>query len=162
MTKLTHLDGEGAAHMVDVAKKEVTHRIATAEGYLCAAPPTVQAILSADLPKGEALGTARLAGIMGAKKTSDLIPLCHALPLSGIDLKIDAYESDRLRVEARVKVDAKTGVEMEALTAVSVTLLTLYDMAKALDKSMRLEGVRLIQKSGGRTGAFVADDSRTR
>lgn len=156
MTDLTHLDDDGAAHMVDVGDKDETRRIATAEGYLLAQPNTIAALISADLPKGEALGTARLAGIMGAKKTADLIPLCHPLPITGVDIDISRVDDHRLRVVASVKVDGKTGVEMEALTAVSVALLTLYDMGKALDKSMRFETVRLLSKSGGRSGDFVA------
>jgi len=152
MANLTHLDAKGQAQMVDVGDKQITSRKATARGYLHAQSETIDAIIAADLPKGEALGTARLAGIMGAKQTPHLIPLCHPLPITGVDIDISRADAHRLCVIASISVRGQTGVEMEALTAVSTCLLTLYDMAKALDKTMRFDGVEVIRKSGGKSG----------
>jgi cyclic pyranopterin monophosphate synthase len=154
---LSHLNARGEAHMVDVSDKAVTSRTATAEGFVTMAPATLDMILDGTAPKGDVLATARIAGIMGAKKTADLIPLCHPLALSKVtvDFTPDS-ENARLRVEATVKVDGKTGVEMEALTAVTVACLTLYDMCKAADRAMSFSGIRLIEKTGGRSGSFRA------
>ena len=154
---LSHLNARGEAHMVDVSDKAVTSRTAAAEGFVTMAPATLDMILDGTAPKGDVLATARIAGIMGAKKTADLIPLCHPLALSKVtvDFTPDS-ENARLRVEATVKVDGKTGVEMEALTAVTVACLTLYDMCKAADRAMSFAGIRLIEKTGGRSGTFRA------
>lgn len=155
MTKLTHLDATGAANMVDVSEKEVTSRTARAEGAVIMRPETVALIRQGDAKKGDVLGTARLAGIMAAKRTHELIPLCHPLLLSKVT--VDCALDDSLpgvRVSAEVKVSGQTGVEMEALTAVSVACLTIYDMVKAADRGMRIEGIRLRMKSGGRSGVY--------
>ncbi len=157
MSKLTHLDASGAANMVDVSEKDVTARTAVAEGAVVMRPETVALIRQGDARKGDVLGTARLAGIMAAKRTHELIPLCHPLLLSKVT--VDCVIDDELpgvRVTAEVKVSGRTGVEMEALTAVSVACLTIYDMVKAADRGMRIEGVRLRMKSGGRSGTFEA------
>lgn len=153
MTKLTHLDETGAAHMVDIADKSETVRIATASGCVIMQKPTLDLILSGNAVKGDVIGTARLAGIMAAKKTSDLIPLCHPLMLSKVTVEIEADETlPGLRVQAMVKLTGKTGVEMEALTAVSIACLTIYDMAKAVDKAMIISNIALDTKSGGKSG----------
>jgi cyclic pyranopterin phosphate synthase len=157
MTRLTHLDKSGAANMVDVSGKAVTVRTARAEGRVVTAPETVALIRKGDAEKGDVLGTARLAGIMAAKRTHELIPLCHPLLLSKV--AVDCVVDEALpgvRVTAEVKVSGPTGVEMEALTAVSVACLTIYDMVKAADRAMRIEGVRLLSKSGGRSGVYEA------
>ena len=157
MTRLTHLDETGAANMVDVSDKAVTARTARAEGRVVTAPETVALIRKGDAKKGDVLGTARLAGIMAAKRTHELIPLCHPLLLSKV--AVDCVVDEALpgvRVTAEVKVSGPTGVEMEALTAVSVACLTIYDMVKAADRAMRIEGVRLLSKSGGRSGVYEA------
>ncbi|BAQ17551.1 cyclic pyranopterin monophosphate synthase MoaC [Methyloceanibacter caenitepidi] len=154
---LSHLNARGEAHMVDVSEKAVTSRTATAEGFVTMAPATLDMILDGTAPKGDVLATARIAGIMGAKKTSDLIPLCHPLALSKVTVDFTPdRENACLRVEATTKVDGKTGVEMEALTAVTVACLTLYDMCKAVDRAMSFSGIRLIEKTGGRSGTFRA------
>ena len=155
---LTHIGASGEAHMVDVGDKTETVRIAIAEGAVRMRPETLALILSGDAKKGDVLGTARLAGIMAAKKTSDLIPLCHPLMISKVtvDITPDA-DLPGLRVEAMVKLTGKTGVEMEALTAVTVACLTIYDMAKAADKAMEIIEVRLKSKSGGKSGDFIRD-----
>ena len=147
--KLSHLDAEGRVRMVDVSEKAFTAREAVAEGRLHLAPATLAAIREARTPKGAVLTTAELAGVMAAKRTAELIPLCHPLPLTGVKVTI-LPEADHLHVSARVKTTAQTGVEMEALTAVSVACLTLYDMLKAIDHTMRIEGVALLAKTGGR------------
>lgn len=152
---LTHLDDSGAARMVDVGPKQPTAREAVAEGFVVMQPATLELLLKGDLPKGEAIGTARIAAIQAAKRCAELIPLCHLLPLDAVDVHFAPAESEqgfaRLRIEATARVTAKTGVEMEALTAVAVAALTIYDMCKAVDKQMRIEGVRLVRKSGGRS-----------
>ena len=154
---LSHLNARGEANMVDVSEKAVTSRTATAEGFVTMAPATLDMILEGTAPKGDVLATARIAGIMGAKKTSELIPLCHPLALSKVTVDFSPdREQSRLRVEATAKLDGKTGVEMEALTAVTVACLTLYDMCKAVDRAMSFSGVRLIEKTGGRSGTFRA------
>jgi cyclic pyranopterin monophosphate synthase len=153
--RLSHLNEKGEARMVDVSAKEVTSRTAIAEGFVAMAPTTLDLILAGKAPKGDVLATARIAGIMAAKRTAELIPLCHSLPLAEVTV---AFEPSRdpcgLRVEATAKVDAKTGVEMEALTAVSIACLTLYDMVKAVDQAMSFSGIRLVEKTGGRSGHF--------
>ncbi|WP_046865191.1 cyclic pyranopterin monophosphate synthase MoaC [Microvirga massiliensis] len=157
MSHLTHLDATGAANMVDVSGKEATVRIASAEGTVVMQPETLQLIRKGDSKKGDVLGTARLAGIMAAKRTHELIPLCHPLLLSKVSVSCDLDEAiPGVRVSAEVKVAGPTGVEMEALTAVSVACLTIYDMVKAVDRGMRIEAVRLRSKSGGRSGDFSA------
>jgi len=152
---LTHLDSQGQAHMVDVGDKDVTRRSALAEGYVVMAPETLEMISLGKHKKGDVLATCRIAGIMAAKKCSELIPLCHGLNLSSVKVELQAQpEHHRMRVEAHCSLDAKTGVEMEALTAVSVAALTLYDMCKAVDKQMYIEGIRLLEKTGGRSSNF--------
>jgi cyclic pyranopterin phosphate synthase len=160
VTRLTHLDASGQAAMVDVSEKDVTARIARAEGHVVMARETLAMIRDGNAKKGDVLGTARLAGIMAAKRTADLIPLCHPLPLSkiAVDLALDEALPG-VRVTAEASVLARTGVEMEALTAVSVACLTLYDMVKAADRAMRIDGIRLLAKSGGRSGDYAADDT---
>jgi cyclic pyranopterin phosphate synthase len=155
MSDLTHLDASGAAHMVDVSAKPDTMREAVAEGMISMAPEVIAAIRAGDIKKGDVLGTARIAGIMAAKQTSNLIPLCHPLPISSVSVDFD-YADIGVRVETRVRTSGKTGVEMEALTAASVALLTIYDMAKALDKGMVIGPVRLLAKSGGKSGDWTA------
>jgi cyclic pyranopterin monophosphate synthase len=157
MAGLTHLDETGAANMVDVSEKPATERLAEAEGLVVMRPETLALIRSGDAKKGDVLGTARLAGIMAAKRTHELIPLCHPLLLSKV--RVDCELDDALpgvRLTASVKVSGPTGVEMEALTAVTVACLTVYDMVKAVDRGMRIEGVRLLAKSGGRSGDYRA------
>ena len=157
MTGLTHFDPQGQAHMVDVSAKETTDRVATAEGYVTMTAETLDLVTEGRARKGDVLSVARLAGIMGAKKTSELIPLCHPLAISKVSLELTA-EPDRpgVRVEATVKTTGQTGVEMEALTAVSVACLTVYDMVKAVEKSMQIEGIRLLLKDGGKSGRYEA------
>jgi cyclic pyranopterin monophosphate synthase len=151
VTKLTHLDDAGAAHMVDVSGKAVTAREAVATGRIRMTAEALEAIRSGSIRKGDALAVARIAGIMAAKRTSDLIPLCHPLPITRAAVEF-AFEADAVAVTATVAIEGKTGVEMEALTAASVALLTLYDMGKAIDKVMVIEGVRLVSKTGGKSG----------
>jgi len=155
MTKLTHIDAKGEAHMVDVSAKDATERVAVAEGFVVMSAPTLKLIVDGNAKKGDVLGTARVAGIMAAKRTSDLIPLCHPLALSKVTL--DITTDDKLpgcRVEASVKVTGPTGVEMEALTAVSVACLTIYDMIKAVERGVHIEGIRLLEKRGGKSGVY--------
>jgi cyclic pyranopterin phosphate synthase len=157
--KLSHLGGRGEARMVDVSPKPVTEREAVAEGRVLMQRATLDIVRKGDAKKGDVLGTARIAGIMAAKRTHDLIPLCHPLAISQVevDLAPDA-KLPGIEVRARVKVAGKTGVEMEALTAVAVACLTVYDMVKAVDRGMRIEGIRLIEKSGGRSGHYRAEE----
>jgi cyclic pyranopterin phosphate synthase len=155
MADLTHLNADGGAHMVDVSAKADNVREAVAEGRISMSTEALAAIRAGNMKKGDVLGTARIAGILAAKKTSDLIPLCHPLMLSKISVEFE-YEAAAIRVEARVRLNGPTGVEMEALTAVSVSLLTLYDMAKALDKSMVISDIRLLPKTGGKSGDWHA------
>ena len=158
MAGLTHLDAGGSANMVDVSEKPETARTAVAEGRVLMQPETVRLIREGDAKKGDVLGTARLAGIMAAKRTHELIPLCHPLLLSKVRVECEIDDGlPGVRVIAEVKVAGPTGVEMEALTAVSVACLTVYDMVKAVDRGMRIEGVRLLNKSGGRSGTYEAD-----
>ena len=155
MGDLTHLGADGAAHMVDVSAKADTAREAVAEGRITMSAEALEAVRAGNIKKGDVLGTARIAGIMAAKKTSELIPLCHPLMLSKIAIAFE-FEDHGIRAEARVRLNGPTGVEMEALTAVSVALLTLYDMAKALDKSMVISNIRLLSKTGGKSGDWYA------
>jgi cyclic pyranopterin phosphate synthase len=156
---LTHLSAGGAAHMVDVSAKPATEREAVAAGRVVMQPETLDIVRKGDAKKGDVLGVARIAGIMAAKRTHDLIPLCHPLTITKaeVDIRPDAALPG-LEVTARVKVAGKTGVEMEALTAVAVACLTIYDMVKAVDRGMRIEGIRLIEKRGGRSGHFRAKE----
>jgi cyclic pyranopterin phosphate synthase len=155
MSKLTHIDDTGAASMVDVSSKPMTERQATAEGHVIMAPETLALIKSGNAKKGDVLGVARIAGIMAAKKTHELIPLCHPLLLSKISVELEQDElMPGIKVRATVKLSGQTGVEMEALTAVSVACLTIYDMVKAADRTMRIEGIRLTEKRGGKSGHF--------
>jgi cyclic pyranopterin phosphate synthase len=159
MKRLTHLDKSGAARMVDVGDKAVSERVAIAEGRVVMQASTIALIRAGDAKKGDVLGAARLAGIMAAKRTHELIPLCHPLQVSkiAVECTLDP-KPPSVRVTAEVKVRAQTGVEMEALTAVSVACLTIYDMVKAVDRGMRIEGIRLLEKSGGRSGIYAAKD----
>ncbi len=155
--KLTHFDEAGAAHMVDVSDKAVTDRIATAEAHVVMQPETLALIEGGSAKKGDVLGVARLAGIMGAKRTADLIPLCHPLPVTkvSVDLTCDA-DLPGVRISATVKTSGQTGVEMEALTAASTAALTVYDMVKAADRGMQIGGLRVTLKDGGKSGRFEA------
>jgi cyclic pyranopterin phosphate synthase len=157
MADLTHFDGKGDAHMVDVSDKAVTSRVAVAEGHVRMAQETFDIIAEGRAKKGDVLSVARLAGIMGAKKTPDLIPLCHPLPVTkvAVELTLDP-ELPGVRVEGTVKTTGQTGVEMEALTAVSTACLTVYDMAKAVDKAMEIGGIRVLLKDGGKSGRYEA------
>lgn len=156
---LSHLDDKGAAHMVDVGEKGVTQRAATARGHVIMRTETLALIVDGRAPKGDVIATARLAGIMGAKKTADLIPLCHPLAITGITLDLDPDPSlPGVVVSATVRCTGKTGVEMEAMTAVSVACLTIYDMVKAVEKGVRIEGIHLIEKSGGKSGHWLAPE----
>ena len=156
-TVLTHLDRKGEAHMVDVSDKAATERVAIAEGVVILSKPTLKLIAEGKAKKGDVLATARIAGIMAAKRTAELIPLCHPLALSKVTVDIEPDAKLRgCRVRATVKVTGPTGVEMEALTAVSVACLTIYDMVKAVERSARIEGIRLIEKRGGKSGDFRA------
>jgi len=155
MSKLSHIDDTGAARMVDVSDKAVTERSAVAEGFLAMAAETLALVETGAAKKGDVIAAARIAGIMAAKRTHELIPLCHPLNLTRVDVVFSPNASPTgIRVTAMAKVAGQTGVEMEALTAVSVACLTLYDMLKAADKAMVIEGIRLIEKSGGRSGSF--------
>ncbi|NPD19173.1 cyclic pyranopterin monophosphate synthase MoaC [Alterinioella nitratireducens] len=157
MAGLTHFDKDGQAHMVDVSDKPVTARIAVAEGAVVMAPGTLEMITQGTTKKGDVLGVARLAGIMGAKKTADLIPLCHPLPITKVALDLTPDEDlPGIRITATVKTGGQTGVEMEALTAVSTAALTVYDMVKAVDKRMEITGIRVTLKDGGKSGRFEA------
>ena len=157
MSRLSHLDAQGQAHMVDVGGKAETTRMAIAEGQIVMAPETIAIVRDGNAKKGDVLGTARLAGIMAAKRTHELIPLCHPLLLSKIAVDLDIDEAlPGVRVRAEVRMKGQTGVEMEALTAVSVACLTVYDMVKAVDRAMRIENIRLLRKSGGQSGDYDA------
>ncbi len=155
MTELSHFDEEGRSRMVDVSDKDETLRVATARGSISMQPGTLKKIQDKKIEKGDVLGVARVAGIMAAKKTSDLIPMCHPLNISAVDIYFyPDQEKSRIEIEAQVKITGKTGVEMEALTAVSAAALTIYDMAKAVDRGMTISDIRLIKKSGGKSGTF--------
>ena len=154
---LTHFDAEGHAHMVDVSDKAVTSRIARAESYIKMQPETLEIITEGRAKKGDVLGVARLAGIMAAKRTAELIPLCHPLPITSVAVELAPDAAlPGIRIVASVKTTGQTGVEMEALTAASVTALTVYDMTKAVDKSMQIGGIRVVLKDGGKSGRFEA------
>lgn len=159
MPDLTHFDESGASRMVDVSAKETTHRTATASGLVRMQPATLARIQQATLAKGNVLEVARLAGIMAAKRTAEWIPLCHTLPLEGVTVSFDYPDDRSLAISATARVTAKTGVEMEALVAVSAAALTVYDMCKAIDRSMSIERIQLEEKSGGRSGHFVREVS---
>lgn len=155
---LTHLDSQGRANMVDVTDKAVTFREAAAEARVRMLPQTLQMIVSGGHPKGDVFAVARIAGIQAAKKTSELIPLCHPLMLTSVKVELNAQGEDSVHIVARCKLSGQTGVEMEALTAASVAALTIYDMCKAVDRGMTIEGVRVLEKSGGKSGDYrVAD-----
>jgi cyclic pyranopterin phosphate synthase len=158
MSDLTHFDDEGRAHMVDVGAKQVTHRVAIAEGYIEMQPKTLKMIMEGSHKKGDVLGIARIAGIMGAKKTAELIPLCHPLALTNVALELEPdVDKHRVICMARAETRGQTGVEMEALCAAQVALLTIYDMCKAVDRGMSIEQVRLREKSGGKSGHWQRD-----
>ena len=157
---LSHIDERGAARMVDVSAKADTAREAVAEATVVMQPATLALIQQGGIPKGDVLAVARVAGIMAVKQTSTLIPMCHPLPITGVTLDLAPHGDGELRITARVKTTGKTGVEMEALTAVSVAALTVYDMCKAVEKGMRVEGVRLLEKRGGKSGEWRADAPR--
>jgi cyclic pyranopterin phosphate synthase len=157
--RLTHLRASGEAHMVDVTAKPATERVAVAEGLVRMAPKTLDIVIKGDAKKGDVLGAARIAGILAAKRTHELIPLCHPLAITKVEIEIvPDRKLPGVRVTSRVKVTGQTGVEMEALTAVSVACLTIYDMVKAVERGMRIEGIRLIEKSGGRSGRYRAKE----
>jgi cyclic pyranopterin phosphate synthase len=156
---LTHIDAKGQARMVDVGQKPVTHRIAVAQGEIRMAPATLAAIVAGNAAKGDVIGAARIAGIMAAKKTSELIPLCHPLALDSVAIEIEPDASlPGFRITAKAQVRGPTGVEMEALTACSIACLTIYDMAKAMDRGMVIQSVRLLEKSGGKSGKWSVSD----
>lgn len=161
MGEFTHFDGQGNAIMVDVSQKEETQREAVAAGTIRMSKECFEKVKAGDMKKGDVLGTARIAGIMGTKRTSDLIPLCHILNLTKVEIQFSLCH-DTCSVEARctAKTTGKTGVEMEALTGVSVALLTIYDMCKAVDKGMEIGNIRLLQKSGGKSGVWIAEESK--
>lgn len=155
---LTHFNQQGDAHMVDVGSKAVTKRVAITEGRIFMKDSTLQKVIAGDNKKGDVLGIARIAGIMAAKKTADLIPLCHPLAITHVDIQLSIEEGPAaIYCQSTVEVSGKTGVEMEALNATQVALLTIYDMCKAVDRGMHIEGVRLLKKSGGKSGDWVAD-----
>lgn len=156
--KLTHFDGAGQAHMVDVSEKAVTDRIATAQAWVKMLPETFDILQEGSAKKGDVLGIARLAGIMGAKKTADLIPLCHPLPITKVSLDLQPDASlPGVQIEATVKTSGQTGVEMEALSAASTAALTVYDMLKAVDRGMEIGGLRVVLKDGGKSGRYEAE-----
>ncbi len=155
--KLTHFDAEGRAVMVDVGGKPITDRSATARARVVMQPSTLAMIRSGTAKKGDVLGVARLAGIMAAKRTADLIPLCHPLPITNVTIELEPAGEDTVEIAATVKTTGQTGVEMEALTAASVAALTVYDMCKAVDRGMRIEGLRVVAKSGGKSGDFTQE-----
>ncbi len=152
--ELTHFDQQGASRMVDVGDKEITHRLAVARAVVKMEPATLQKIIANDFKKGNVFEVARLAGIMATKRTSELIPLCHLLPLESTKIEIEAVQPDKVDIVATVSVHARTGIEMEALMAVSVAALTIYDMCKAIDRSMEIGPIHLVEKSGGRSGHY--------
>ncbi|MEM1053204.1 MAG: cyclic pyranopterin monophosphate synthase MoaC [Pseudomonadota bacterium] len=155
MKRLTHLNKDGAAHMVDVSGKDETHRVAIASGAITMSPAALEAIEAGDVLKGDVLGTARVAGIMAAKRTGELIPLCHPLGLEAVTVDF-SFKENAIRATASASLTGKTGVEMEAMVAVSTALLTIYDMAKAIDKGMMIGDIRLLEKHGGKSGIWKA------
>ncbi|MBO9405733.1 MAG: cyclic pyranopterin monophosphate synthase MoaC [Thermomicrobium sp.] len=163
MAELTHLDERGQARMVDVAEKPETHRVAVARGRVSLRPETLQLVREGRAAKGDVLAVARVAGIMAAKRTAELIPLCHPLPLTKVEVDVRTNEQDTcLEIEARVETVSRTGVEMEALTAVAVAALTVYDMLKAVDRGMTIDRIQLIEKAGGRSGTWRREDNEAR
>ena len=158
MERLTHFDDEGASRMVDVGAKPVTERMACAEGYVLMSPSTLRIITEKGVAKGDVLEVARLAGIQASKRTDELIPLCHSLGLDAASVGFSIVDDQRIRIVSSVQVTGKTGVEMEALTAVSVAALTIYDMCKAIDRDIEITGIRLTEKSGGRSGHYKRSD----
>ena len=156
--EFTHLNARGEAHMVDIGDKSITKRTAVAEAVVTMQPQTLQTIQHCGMKKGDVLSVARIAGIMAAKKTAELIPLCHSIPLDGVEVIFTPVEQDRLRIEATVTCSYRTGVEMEALTAASIAALTVYDMCKAVDKGMEIGPVRLLEKAGGRSGVYKREE----
>ncbi len=154
-TKLTHIDENGASRMVDVSGKEITERIAVAHARVTMKPETFRLIMDKKVIKGDVLGVARVAGIMAAKKTNELIPMCHPLNINSVKIDYTNNNQDSIEITSEVKVSAKTGVEMEALTAISICALTIYDMCKSVDRSMLISDVYLVKKSGGKSGTFI-------
>lgn len=158
MSDLTHFNQRGEAHMVDIAAKHSTHRVALAAGMISMQAETFERVRAGDHKKGDVLGIARIAGIMGAKKTADLIPLCHPISLTHVDIEFELnVDNSTIECRARAETNGQTGVEMEALTAVQVALLTIYDMCKAMDRGMQMGNIRLLHKSGGKSGVFNAE-----
>lgn len=157
---LTHLNEKGEAHMVDVGEKAVTRREAVAEGLLQMQPETLQRITEGSMPKGDVFATARIAGILAAKRTGEWIPLCHTLPLESVEIALEAAPPDMVRITATTRCDSKTGVEMEALTAVSAAALTVYDMCKAVDRGMEIRCVHLVKKTGGKSGVYLRGENK--
>jgi len=158
MSKLNHFNDQGQAHMVDVSNKETTSRVAVAKARILMNSNTLEIIKNGDAKKGDVLGIARTAGIMAAKKTADLIPLCHPLPITNVNINLRIEPSNNsVEIEATVKTNGKTGVEMEALTAANITALTIYDMVKAIDKTMKITDLRVTFKDGGKTGQFICE-----
>lgn len=159
ITQFTHFNAQGDAHMVDVSEKAVTQRIAITEGFISLQPATLELILQGGHKKGDVLGIARIAGIMASKRTAELIPLCHPLPLTHVEIElISEIENSRIRCQTTAKTNGQTGVEMESLTATQIALLTIYDMCKAVDRSMEINGVRLLEKAGGKSGHWQSRD----
>ncbi|MCY3885804.1 MAG: cyclic pyranopterin monophosphate synthase MoaC [Gammaproteobacteria bacterium] len=161
MPKLTHFSETGEAQMVDISEKEVTHREAIAEALVRMQPTTLSMIFDGKVPKGDVIATARIAAIQAAKRTSDIIPLCHPLPIAMTSISVEKIDAATLRIESTCRVTGRTGVEMEALTAVSIAGLTIYDMCKSIEKGIRIEAVRLVSKTGGKSGTWkVSSDSK--
>ena len=152
--ELTHLDETGAARMVDVGDKQMTRRTATAQAVVTMQPETLQKIVDGDMPKGDVFACARIAGIMAAKRTSELIPMCHPLPIDSVEVELAPLPPDRVRITSTLRCTYRTGIEMEALTAASVAALTVYDMCKAVDRAMRIDEVMLLHKDGGKSGEY--------
>ena len=158
MSDTGHFDAQGASRMVDVGDKPVSERVARATGTVTMAPETLVRVRGKDSAKGDVLEVARLAGIMAAKRTSELIPLCHTLPLDAVEIAFEFPDAETVALEAKVRVHSRTGVEMEALVAVSIAALTIYDMCKGIDRAMAIESIRLVEKMGGKSGHFRRDD----
>ena len=159
MKQLSHFDSDGASRMVDVSDKPVTQRIAKAEGFVLMAPETLRIIRQKEISKGDVLEVARLAGIMGTKRTDELIPLCHSLGMDSARIEFNFPDDVQLKIESEVSVNGRTGVEMEALMAVSIAALTVYDMCKAVDRGMEIHNIRLTEKQGGRSGHYVRENA---
>ncbi|MEA3423242.1 MAG: cyclic pyranopterin monophosphate synthase MoaC [Bacillota bacterium] len=158
---LTHFNEQGRPKMVDVSEKDVTHRVAIARGKISMKPETLNKIVSGDMKKGDVLSTAQIGGIMGGKMTSSIIPMCHNIIINGLNISFEIDEKNNsIIIESTAKTDSKTGIEMEALTAVSVAALTIYDMCKAIDRSMEISDIKLIEKSGGKSGNYVLEDGK--